>query len=216
MESKHWVVALVDREYVTRINTDMGKYDEYDDISAIIPTVKILAKEFKGKKYFSEVPLLLNYGFIEFPESKIYPEFLELFKKRIPAIFGWLRDPCKRGKGLATVQYEEIQLILKYSDEMSIHSPEEVDTLVVGRTVSLKGYPFDDMDAIILSVNRSKRVARVELLLGDISKEVEVSFDNLLYTIYGGDYEDTPMKERSLDEMREKGRHNIDKLYARD
>lgn len=236
-----WLIAYIDSAFIDRISIDLKKHPIYRDIQAYIPTVKILRKQFKGKNEFEKVPLLFNYGFLKIPRHKVNIEFLTSLHKDIPAIYAWVKDPMKalsrkppirvvrNSEGeemelksellpedeinIALATDEQISLMIETQANLTIYSQEEINNLRKGSLITLKGYPFDDMPAKILQINPTTQKVKVELLLEDaLSKEVTVSFENVFYTIYQGGFDETRFKEKSLDEIKSKGKNIMDKL----
>src|SRR5688572_29236437 len=91
-----WLVAYIEAEYIPKVQEDLKKKKDFDEIEVYIPTVKILKKKFKGKEQFEEVPLLFNYGFFKVPRHlAVSRKFLDKMKESISCIFAWVRDPLK-------------------------------------------------------------------------------------------------------------------------
>jgi len=221
-----WLVAYINRDYIESVEDDLLKYG-FKDIRAYIPTVRILKKQFKGRNIYEKVPLLFNYGFFQLNFDKACDAtYLMLLKNRIPAIFGWVKDPfgviSKKPKlqpdnksgnlEAASATEKEISDLLLTSEHLSVFSDEVVDQLEVGGFLILKGYPYENMPAEVVSVSKAKKEVKVRLLLETLISEVTVNFENIFYTVYT-DY-DSNIKEDSLDELDSKGKRYLDKLYA--
>lgn len=211
-----WLIAYIDSSKVERLQRDIDKFPEYQmNIDAHVPMVRILKKKFKGKDYFENVPLLFNYGFFRIPMAwAINRDILDIMKSNITCIFGWVTDPAKaerpskkveklntnRKRAIPYAYCDEstVKRLLKIAKNESIHSSENIDSLKPGDVINLIGYPFEGMEAVIVSVDkRSKRVL-VEIGELGISREVSVSFDNVFYSIYRGSYEETYNQEQTL------------------
>ena len=66
-----WAIAYINRDFIDRVEIDLGKYKKYEAVKAYIPTVRILRKKFKGKDIFEHVHLLFNYGFFQIHNKHI-------------------------------------------------------------------------------------------------------------------------------------------------
>jgi len=222
-----WIVAYINRDYIKTVEQDLLNCG-FGAIKVFIPTVRILKKQFKNKNIYDYVPLLFNYGFFQIPYRKACDaEFLIKLRQEIPAVYSWVKDPMvvirekpnlridNRGRNpnVAIVKESEIVELLKISEHLSIFSDEVVDKLETGSFIILKGYPYDNMPAEIITINKVKKQVKVKLLLETMIAEVMVHFENIFYTVYSN-YGDGSVKEKSLEEIGEKGKHYLDKLYA--
>lgn len=225
-----WVIAYIDRDHIHRVESDLLNND-LGSIRVYIPTVRVLKKQFKNKNIYEYIPLLFNYGFFQIPYDKACdPSFLRVMKERIPAIYGWVLDPARviksgpklrfdnRGKmvgsvKVATATEEEIVRLLKVAEKSSLFSDGVVDRLQVGDFLTLKGYPYDGMAAEIVNIDKVKKQVKIRLLLETMITTTMVSFDNIFYTVYSN-FEET-LKERSLDEIEQRGKRSLDRLYAK-
>ena len=222
-----WCIAYINRDHIKIVNHELEKYNY--NVEAYIPTVKILKKRFKGKNIFEEVPLLFNYGFFKIRyDDATNPEFLLILRNRITAIYGWVKDPTKvvgasprlsasnsdtftgiQVTALATDS--EVAQLTNKAKNMSVFSADDISQLSVGDYIKLKGYPFENMPAEIISINTKKRQVKVSLLIESITKDVTVSFENVFYTVYQGLNENS--REKSYDEANDKyGQNSIDKM----
>jgi len=223
-----WCIAYISRDYLDIVNAQLKEYG-YEDVKAYIPTVRIIKKKFKGKNQYEEIPLLFNYGFFQIPQWKALDiEYLKLLRERISCIYAWVQDPIKvvRKKPkldlenkdigwstqIATATEQEIVDLLKISETSSVFSDLEINKLKPGVTIILQGYPFEDMPAEIIRINKETKEIKVKLLLESIMTQVTVSFENVFYTIYSNF--DGTIKERSLEELTDGKTQYIDKLYA--
>lgn len=229
-----WVVAYIDSAHIDKVTQELAKYREYAEVEAYIPTVKILKKTFKGKQTFEEVPLLFNYGFFKIPRKfAIYSKFLEDLKNNISCIYDWVKDPHKVRKtkpGLqlgerdnysekdipaATANAKEISELLKKSFNYSAHSADDIDKLEAGQTITLHGYPFDGVMATVVEINHRKETVKVKIPIFDQLRNVDVSYDNVFFTIYHSkSYDDSVTVKNSLNAMVEFG--GLDKKTAKD
>lgn len=220
-----WCIAYIDGTHIDKVTRELAKHKEYAEVEAYIPTIKILKKTFKGKQTFEEVPLLFNYGFFKIPRKfAIYPKFLEELKNDISCIYDWVKDPHKIRKtkpGLklgerevysekdimaATANIKEITELIKKSFNYSAHSSEDIQQLAPGNIITLHGYPFEGMTAKVVEINPKKETVRVKLTIFDQLRDVNVSYDNVFFTIYHSkNYDDSITIKNSLNAMVEFG-----------
>lgn len=217
-----WLISYIDSEQVQNVEKDLKRKAKYKDVQAFIPMVRVLNKQFKGKSIFNYVPLLFNYGFFKVPlESALNREFISGMKEDISCIYGWVRDGMRKPKDhpcysiqVALATAKEITQIMKSQANHSIYSAEDLSRVKVGDIISLKGYPFDNIQAEIKHIDFNKSKVRVLLQLDSLMKEVTVSFENVFYSIYQGGYDESNFSEKSLDEIKEKNNGSLDKLFA--
>jgi transcription antitermination factor NusG len=214
-----WAIAFINRKYINTTQDELTMYG-YDDIEAYIPTIKVLKKQFKGKKLFEFVPLLFNYGFfkIKYEDACNY-EYLSSLRQRITSIYAWVKDPVKLNDidrnlradnnnfidampRAAVATDKEIANLVKASKSMSVYSQEDLKQFSKGDYIKLEGYPFDGMPAEIIKINHKKGEVKVKLLIEAMVREVTVSFENVFYTIYKNFSEES--KESSTDELKER------------
>lgn len=226
-----WVVAYINRDHINVAEKELKRYG-HDDIEAYIPTVSVLKKRFKGKNVFEFVPLLFNYGFFSIPLEKARnPDYLMTLRHHITCIYAWVKDPAKLNydrTGLKTnnstaddalplcaiATDQELARLIKATDSMSIYNQDDLARLKVGDYIKLHGYPFDNMPAEILNINKSKGTVKVKLEIDGLTREVTVSFENVFYTIYKDFAEEG--KEKSTDEINDRyGPNTVDYLSIR-
>ncbi len=239
-----WVVAYIVRDHISRVEEDLLERG-FGSIRVYIPTVRILKKQFKNRNIYEYVPLLFNYGFFQIPYDKACDvEFLKKLREDIPAIYGWVSDPTKvikkkptlrmdnknpeygetedgiktikrplKTPKVATATEEEIVKLLKSAEDNSVFSDGLVGRLKEGDFLTLQGYPYDGMTAEIVDVNPNTKKVKVRLLLETMITTAVVSFENIFYTVYA-DF-DKSCKEKSIDEINEHGKRNLDRIYAR-
>lgn len=220
-----WVIAYIESTYISRVDDDLNRYPEYDEVQAYIPTVRILKKTFKGKQNFEEVPLLFNYGFFKIPRKyAIHPRFLEDLKANVPCIYAWVKDPQKmvrrKPEGsvltdkdvyVATATSEEIAILVKNQTNFSIYDAGELGKFEAGTMITLKGYPWEGMEGTIISLDMSKREVTVEVEIFKAKKQVKMAFDNVFFTVYHNKgYDDSITIKNSLDEMQQN--NSLDKV----
>ena len=224
-----WCICYIRVDRLHTLSYDLRKYEKYKTVKAFIPKIRILRKKFKGKNHYEEVPLLLNYGFFKVPKYFIpNPHFLDEMKKDIESIFSWLKNPSAPGKRDYLLHYRpgalynpskvaialehEIKNMEKSQINKSIYTKDDIKTLYKGKIITLHGYPFDDLDAEVLSIDEARKEVKVKLLLGDSLSRAIVSFDNIFYTVYNENYLKPGMREESLDAMKLKAK-TIDNLF---
>lgn len=228
-----WLIAYIDSAFIKDCQAQLDKHLEFKEVEAVIPTVKIIKKKFKGKNEFEEVPLLFNYGFFKVPRKvAIHKEFLEMLQQKISCIYGWVKDPLKLTKPpkrktknhkkpkkkkkpkkinreildkhitVATATSQEVSELIRKGVELGIHNADDVNILKKGDYIVLKGYPFEGVEAEFISCNIGKKTVRVRIIIMDRNQEVEVSFDNVFFSIYKNKgYDDSLTIKKSLDEM---------------
>ena len=200
-----WCIAYVNADHLKLVDYQLAKNKDYQDISAYIPTVQVLKKQFKNKDHFEDVPLLFNYGFFRIPTKKVLnPEFLVKLKADISAIIGWVKDISKvtatSGMNVAVASEEEISALIEYSKSNSIYTSEDIENLKEGDFITLIGYPWEGMQAQVKTVNVKKREADVILCIdAELTKTIKVSFDNIFYTIYHGGFDENESREKIFD-----------------
>lgn len=219
-----WAIAYINRDLIDRTEKELKQYGY--QIETYIPTVRIIKKKFKNKDMFEFVPLLFNYGFFRIPLSDACnPEYLMMLRSRISCIYGWVKDPANSIKNKTTIRQKEgnaipgsalatdkeISDLIKTSDSLNIYSAEELGRFKPGDLIQLKGYPFDDMPAEIISINLKKKEIKVSLQISQLVKEVTVSFENVFYTVYQG-FDDSLSNNLNLDDMESKKLGSSDKL----
>lgn len=222
-----YLVAYIDGSKVESLQTELAKYPEYVmDIEAHVPRVKVLKKKFKGKEYFDTVPLLFNYGFIGVPLNwAINSDILMQIRDRITCISHWVTDPARNPRKKAVtaqerphfqneikefkrlipyayVDEEEVKRMIKTANQESIHSNEDVNKLVIGDIINLMGYPFEGMLAVVKSINKRNKTVIVSIGLLDTEKEISVSFDNVIYSIYRGSYDEAYNRDKTVPEYK--------------
>lgn len=221
-----WVIAYIKRDFIDRVEQDLLEYG-YGAVKVYIPTVRVLKKQFKNRNIYEYVPLLFNYGFFQLPfEKACDAEFLRQLRINIPAIHSWVSDPIRALKDNPKLRYDnlsghtkvalatedEIATLLKASENMSVFSDGLIDQLHIGQTITLRGYPYDNMVAEIVKINKKTKKVKVKLLLETYITQAVVSFENIFYTVYSN-YDDS-CREESLDEIDFRGKRNLDKIYA--
>lgn len=218
-EPSRWVICYINISLLHHLSMDLRKYPKYRVVEAYIPTVSILKKQLKGKSHYEKVPLMFNYGFFKVPKYFIpNPHFLYQMEKDVKCIFGWVKDPLLKYKKKPILEYgatlhnpeniaiasdDEMQELRNQERNQAIYSAQDIDTLYPGRLIILKKYPFENLPAEIVEIDRAKKEVKVKLQL-DTSlseKPIKVSFDNIFYSVYLN-YLDLEMKERSIEDVK--------------
>lgn len=186
-----WVVAYIDSAHLKTVVKELAKYPEYNRVEAYIPTVKILKKTFKKEDIFEEIPLLFNYGFFKVPrEYAVYRNYLDNMQKNVSCIYGWVKDPSKGilantdSVYCATATSDEIADLIKKSGNMGAHSADDLALIKPGDMIILRGYPFDGMEAELVSVDEKRQRVMVNITIFDQVRPAEVSYDNVFFTVY--------------------------------
>lgn len=212
-----WIISYINRDFISKVQDELNHYESLQGIEVYIPTIKLLKKKAKGKNEFQELPLLFNYGFFKVRyEDATNIDFLMAMRHRISCIYAWVKDPSKAVKtrpnlnvgntesrdalpAAAIATDKEVSRMVKACKDLSIFDKEEIDRIEIGSYITLEGYPFDGIDAKILSINHKRKEVKVELQLGELFREVRVSFENVFYTVYKGFENKT--RERSIEDM---------------
>lgn len=211
-----WVCAHIDSAFLKNTKAEMSRHPEYEEIEAFIPTIKVLKKTFKKEHTFDEIPLLFNYGFFKIPRKfAVHRRFLDDMQKNISCIYSWVKDPVKatRPHGgeleiqdihifAATATSKEIAELIKQTINIGAHGAEDLNLLKEGDLVTLRGYPWEGLEATLLEIDHKKQRVKVQLVMFSESKQIYVSFDNVFFTIYHNkNYDDSLTIKNSLEAM---------------
>jgi len=214
VEKHVWAIVYINNTYRETLESD-AKRCGIKDIKFIIPTISIIRKQFRGKKFTEEVPLLFNYGFIRIPiqVARSKDDLLGL-KRSIQGIYNWLwlnqkSFSDKKTVKVATTSFREILRIVNISRRYSVYAESDIRNMKAGAMITLRGYPFDGIEAEIISVNIKKEEVDVNLNLGMMGRKVTVSFSNIMYSIYG-DFEEITPTDNTLEGMKFYAKHGID------
>lgn len=219
---KIWCIIYVEGSYIENLDHDLAKNIFEEELEVYIPTIKILDKQKKGQKVFREVPLLFNYGFVKLTvQQACNQEFLKICKDHISCLYSWVKDQSKQSITItgwswdddyypstavvpAVAKDSEIEGLKKAQIDLNIYTEEQLNQLVPGQTIQLFTYPWEGISAVILKVNKQKQEALVEIDGAMNGLRVNISFDNLVYTLYRGAHDvDNYGKEKvSIDEIR--------------
>lgn len=195
-----YCICYIEFKYFKNINRDL-EIRGYDKVKAIIPTVSILKKTVKNKSVYEEVPILFNYGFIKMPAEKAFSrEYLNKVKKDIPGIRGWVKSvetlhPRKKKLRIdnmdifddfsivAVATRKEVRYFRRLSKQNKRFSLEDL-SLKIGDYLVLRGYPFDGVDATIMDINYIKGTVKLLLYPENGKMEINLPFDNVIYSVY--------------------------------
>lgn len=196
-----WCIFYLDNKYWTMVNKEL-KDKGYKDIKAVIPTLSILKKRQKGKDIIEEVPILFNYGFIRIPTEKAYSRpFLNKLKKQIIGIHSFVKSletmhSRKLRKRIdnaedfddfsivASVPYEEVRRFKRLAKKNKIYTKKEITSLKIGSYVTLRGYPFEGINATVEDINLTTNKITLVLYPESGRMVVKLPFDNVVYSIY--------------------------------
>lgn len=207
-----WCVAYINRTFLHTITKDLERFAP--EVKSYIPTVRVLRKQFKNKKHFDEVPMLFNYGFFRLSyEDACNKDYLMRLKVSIQGIYSWLYnndipDVDEEGKyvntlKVGTVKIREITMLKRAALLNSVYSSDDITSVGADDYIILKGYPFDNIPAQVISVNAKRETVTVRLLpdASTLFNEVEVSYSNVFYSIYSN-FDDPTTDDHTLDAMK--------------
>lgn len=202
-----YCICYLDIKDFTFISKDLKRLG-YHHIRSIVPTVKVEKQTSRNKKYYEEVPLLLNYGIIKMPLDKALSRpFLRKLSKEVRGIRGWLKSPevlhhrkvKKRIDNIdifddfsivARITREEVRRLLKLSRENFKYTNNDFKDLKVGSYVILKGYPYDGVDAQITKVDFDKEEVTLLIYPQYCKMLVTLPFDSVIYNVYTANSEE--------------------------
>lgn len=214
-----WYIAYIDGEHLSSLKKELKRIPNAENVEAYIPTIKVLKKEKRGKRVFERLPLLPGYGFFKVPVSWANNlEFMASLQSGITCLISWVKDPTrlldsdspqpsrKERKAIAPIAVatrEEIQRLIDEEEKLGVHNKADLHKLKPGDVITLRGKPFDGLEAVILGIDFERRKVEVSIGADSFLSKVKVGFENVFYSVYTGD-----MDERV-------GRHyNIDDCYA--
>lgn len=196
-----YCICYIDRKHYKSINEDLKKRG-FKNIEAIIPEVRILKKSIKNRTFYKEVPVLFNYGFIKMPSEYAYSRpFLLKLRKAIPGIHNWLKAPeamftkKKRRRidnaedfddfsKVATCTKEEVDRFKEIARRNKVFPLEDILKLQQGQYVQLKIYPYEGIDARIISINEETQMVILELYPASGRFIVSIPIDHVVYSVY--------------------------------
>jgi len=200
MAKHRWCIFRVDIKNFQNIRKELDKQG-YKEIKVVVPTLSILKKRSKGRDIYEQIPLLFNYGFLRLTKEQAYSRpFLKKLQKNTPAIVSFLNNlesmhtkkKRKRVDGddfddfslVATATSQEVRRFKKLSRENTVYSFEDISNIQIGDYITLRGYPFNGIEATVLDINMKSKLVKVALYPNNGSMEVYLPFANVLYTIY--------------------------------
>lgn len=233
-----WCIAYINKVFIPTVVKDLVN-SGFSNVKVNIPMVRVLKKKFKGKEYFDEVPLLFNYGFFRLPfDGACDRDYLMRMKVAVQGIYNWVykpefnTHPDVRVRSLVgvdsgeiiereqlisplrvyTIGIKDIVRLKRIALITSIYSADDISHLHEGKYIVLKGYPFDNIPAEVVSVHPTKEKVKVKLLVEGNFGEVEVSFSNIFYSIYSDPDEPVP-SDQTIEGLIEKYQVRSDKIY---
>ena len=204
MKKSHRTYAIfyLKNKYYQGINHKLEELGLSPKIKAIIPTLNILKRNSRGKMLFENVPILFNYGFMKMPVELAYSRtFLNTLRKKIPGIRSWLKDTetifsRKKRKRIdnaedwddfskvATVKRDVVRRFIKLAKANKQYSVEELMSLKIGDYITLNNYPYEGVDATVLSIDYNAKMVEV-VMYPEYGKLItKLPFDDIFYTIY--------------------------------
>lgn len=210
-----YCICRIDQKYWKDINEELSERG-YKKVKAFIPSIKILKKSKAGKNIYDEVPYLFNYGFIRMKSEKAYDrQFLNKLKRDIPGILGFMKSPetmfprKKRARidnaedfddfsMVATVTKEEVKFYKNNAKKNQVFSANDITNIQIGSYVTLRGYPFEGIEATIDEINLTTKMVTVTLYPEKGSLVIQVPMENVFYSVYQNYNEDillSPDKE---------------------
>lgn len=114
-----------------------------------------------------------------------------------------------------TIKMKEIALLKRVALMSSIYSSDDISALSEGTYIVLKGYPFDNIPAEVISVHPTKEKVKVRLLVEGNLGEAEVNFSNIFYSIYA-DPDEPIASDQTVEGLINKYQIRSDKIYQTD
>ena len=205
-----YAIFRIDKKNWRYINDDLNIMG-YKGLKAIIPTIRILKKSKSNKNIYEEVPLLFNYGFMKMKVNLAFDRnYLNKVKKDIPGILSWLRSletlhPKKKKlridnaedfddfSKVATISKKEVKFYKNLSKKNQIYSIEDITNLKIGDYITLRGYPFEGLEAKVDNISLVTKMVTVTIFPEGGSIVVQIPMENILYSIYHNYDEDKLM-----------------------
>ena len=197
-----YCIFYLEPKYYKDINEKLEELGLNRKVKAIIPVLQILKRNSRGKMLFENVPILFNYGFMKMPTELAYSRsFLNKLRKRIPGIKAWLKDTetlfsqKKRRRidnaedwddfsKVATVPKKVVRRFIKLAKANKTYSVEELMSLKIGDYITLTNYPYEGVDATVLSIDYNEKMVEV-VMYPEYGKLItKLPFDDVFYTIY--------------------------------
>lgn len=226
---KIWVVFHFDNKLYKDIKGQL-KAKGYNNIRVYIPMLSILKKRMKGKDVYEDVPMLFSYGFMKIPtELALSRPFLNKLKKDIPGIHSWVKSTETMFKKklrrridnaedwddfsiVAIVSREEIKRFKGLEASNKVYTDRDIIKVNRGDLITLKGYPFDNVEALVVDMSLATKTIKVEIITdkqSDHPLQISLPFDNVIYTIYR-DYEPDTSRDHVEDNINNFNRHSTE------
>jgi transcription antitermination factor NusG len=212
-----WVIALINKDNLKYCGWELETSLKFHSVEFYVPQLRILEKKHKNKKVFRTVLLLFNYGFFKVPKKKLknHRYFNEL-KDEVSCISGYLKNRAdakskilRKGTDesipIAVADQHHITHLKKIEEANQVFTSEELSQVKEGDHIRLRGYPFEGMLANIIKIDHKKQKVKVkiveELYSHELFNVVELEFENVFFSIYSQDTDDSLMGLKSLDEI---------------
>lgn len=221
-----WCICFIQKDFIRDIDRDLDKDHDFRDIEIYIPTINSISVDFHGKQKIKKIPAVFNYGFVKMPKKKAASRsFLKKLQVSISCIYSWVLNPASSVYSnirkpsaeenlfpYAIAQEKEIAKLALALEQTHIYSGEDIANLRIGSYITLNGYPFDGLEAKVLNINTSKKEVKVEINMFSVSKEITVNFENVFYTVYHSNFQESPFKEVHLEDILE-NTNQLDSLF---
>lgn len=196
-----YCICRIDAKNWQFINEDLASRG-YKGIKSYIPSVKILKKSKSGKNIYQEVPLLFNYGFIKMKSNLAFDrQYLNKVRKDIPGILGWVKSletmhPRKKKARIdnaedfddfsmvATIPRKELIRYKKLAKKNNIYSANDITRVNIGSYVTLRGYPFEGIEAVVEDINLNTKMVTVTIYPEKGSMLIQIPMELVFYSIY--------------------------------
>jgi transcription antitermination factor NusG len=195
-----WAIAQINKDHIMRAQHDLDKHYDLSKVEAFIPTVRVLSKRYKSHPVYENVPIMMNYGFFKVTRKQIKDyAFMNKIKAATTCISGWLKNPANAPKSklkknvdeaipIAFTEKDFIDYLTNLQLANDVYSPFELQKVAPGQIVTLKCYPFENMEAKIILINMEKKKVRVELVdavgTGFSTGKLDLDFEHVFFTIY--------------------------------
>ena len=205
-----WCIALIDFKQVKTIPKGLTQMKIKHELG--IPMVRVLRKRFKNKEYFEDVPLMFNYGFIKLPNKvAMNKDKLIQIKDRVPGVFSWMFTHKIKGYQVETVKNNVVEYFMALANKVSIFSSNDINNINKGDFITLKGYPFEGLEAQIIDINYKTKKSDVLIYIMEGYRKVTVDFENIFYSIYTNF--DDAISKNSIDTLESYNKGSLDKLH---
>jgi transcription antitermination factor NusG len=210
-----WYIAQIDGEAIGTLSRELKRIPHAENVKVYIPTVKIIRKEHKGKKHFDKVPMVIGYGFFKVPVSwAMNHEFMASLQSGITCLTAWVRDPARlsepstgltrkersRMSPIAEATKAEIKSLINEEDKLKLHSKKDIKKLKPGDIITLRGKPFDSLQAEVVEIDLHRKKVIVKIGAGTMLDKVSVEFENVFYSVYTGDMDERVGRHMNIDD----------------